>query len=317
MNDIVVYNYGDQEIETIESPEGIVLSDEQIGVALGYADPAKAIQNIVARNTDELSDLATTLKLRVVEGGVQKTRSMRVWGEQGIMAITFLAKTEKAIAFRKWARETLFAMRQQQAIAPQADIGPALQALAQSMQSIATAVTNMQEQIHQGHDVTAELTERVRRLEAENRQELPPTHSLPPAEVAVTPLRDFIYVPPVGTPRVDPHYRERNPDYNYLERTSPVFQLRVYVGLPIPGFAKRLGIGMQAVRDAEQGIPKALGPNWRDACLRANLNYEHLSANYNLWKALRQTNNALVQTRVAQEAMKQAPRRGMVDFLSR
>ena len=95
--------------------------DEQIGIARGYADPAKAIQNIAARDrsgNNELEGLATTLKLRAVEGSREVTRSIRAWGKEGIIAITFLAATPKAAEFRAWARRFLIAAEQGKVAAP-------------------------------------------------------------------------------------------------------------------------------------------------------------------------------------------------------
>lgn len=111
MNEVVLYQFGDLPIEAIKTADGVALSDEQIGMALGYENPGRSIANLVKRNTAELAGLATFTELVRVEGDRHVTRQMRVWGEEGVMAITFLAKTEKAIAFRRWARETLYAIR--------------------------------------------------------------------------------------------------------------------------------------------------------------------------------------------------------------
>jgi prophage antirepressor-like protein len=91
----------------LESADGTCLSDEQLGRALGYADPAKAIQNLVARDKashNELAGLSTTLKLRAVD---QKMRQTRVWGRDGVIALSFLADTPIAAKLRAWARVEL------------------------------------------------------------------------------------------------------------------------------------------------------------------------------------------------------------------
>lgn len=108
MNDVTIYHYGDRDIQGVVTAAGVALSDEQIGLALGYAEPRKSIGRLVSRNADELKDLSTVVSLTLVESGREVQRSVRVWGEQGVMAITFLAKTDTAVAFRKWARETLY-----------------------------------------------------------------------------------------------------------------------------------------------------------------------------------------------------------------
>ena len=117
VNELVTYTFGDQEIEAVDMGDGIALSDEQIGEALGYSDdPGKAIRKLVERNAEELDGLSTSVKLTRVEGGRTVTRSIRVWGEKGVMAISFLAATDRAVEFRKWARETLYAVRHGQTL---------------------------------------------------------------------------------------------------------------------------------------------------------------------------------------------------------
>lgn len=80
------------------------MTSEQLGSALGYADPKKAISNLVNRN-EYLSnnEFSGTLNMRT-PGGLQETR---VFTEDGIYEVTMLAKTEKAKSFRSWVRKIL------------------------------------------------------------------------------------------------------------------------------------------------------------------------------------------------------------------
>lgn len=55
------------------------MTREQIGTALEYNNPNKAIQNIHVKNTDRLDPLSTFLKLRNVEGGITKEREYIVY----------------------------------------------------------------------------------------------------------------------------------------------------------------------------------------------------------------------------------------------
>lgn len=111
MNQITKFNFNGIEIEAVTEADEWVLSDEQIGHALGYENPTRSIANLVNRNADELAGLATFTDLVKVEGDRQVTRQLRVWGERGVMAISFLARTNKATEFRAWARETLYVVR--------------------------------------------------------------------------------------------------------------------------------------------------------------------------------------------------------------
>jgi prophage antirepressor-like protein len=138
VNEIMIFNFGDARIEGVNTSDGIALSDEQIGIALGYSDPAKDVARLVSRNSVELDGLSTCVKMTQVEGGREVERSVRIWSERGVMAITFLAKTAKAIVFRMWARETLYLVRKSKSYVPPRDPLNAVDQLASAMQGIMT-----------------------------------------------------------------------------------------------------------------------------------------------------------------------------------
>lgn len=75
------------------------MTREQIGAALEYNNPNKAIQNIHVKNTDRLDPLSTFLKLRKVEGGITKEREYIVYSLRGVMEICCLSRQPKADAF--------------------------------------------------------------------------------------------------------------------------------------------------------------------------------------------------------------------------
>lgn len=75
------------------------ITREQIGAALEYNNPNKAIQNIHVKNTDRLDPLSTFLKLRKVEGGITKEREYIVYSLRGVMEICRLSRQPKADAF--------------------------------------------------------------------------------------------------------------------------------------------------------------------------------------------------------------------------
>lgn len=75
------------------------MTREQIGRALEYNNPNKAIQNIHVKNTDRLDPLSTFLKLRNVEGGITKEREYIVYSLRGVMEICRLSRQPKADAF--------------------------------------------------------------------------------------------------------------------------------------------------------------------------------------------------------------------------
>lgn len=75
------------------------MTREQIGAALEYNNPNKAIQNIHVKNTDRLDPLSTFLKLRKVEGGITKEREYIVYNLRGVMEICRFSRQPKADAF--------------------------------------------------------------------------------------------------------------------------------------------------------------------------------------------------------------------------
>lgn len=75
------------------------MTREQIGTALEYSDPNKAIQNIHVKNTDRLDPLSTFLKLRKVEGGITKEHEIICYSLRGVMEICRLSRQPKADAF--------------------------------------------------------------------------------------------------------------------------------------------------------------------------------------------------------------------------
>ncbi|WP_051965514.1 BRO-N domain-containing protein [Thermanaerosceptrum fracticalcis] len=88
--------------------EQICMTTEQLGQALGYEYPKQAISKILDRYPylREI-EFSGVVKLGT-PSGVQETR---VFTEDGIYEVTFLAKTEKARAFRAWVRKILKALR--------------------------------------------------------------------------------------------------------------------------------------------------------------------------------------------------------------
>ena len=87
------------------------MTDRDLGIALGYAQPASAIANLVCGHEDEVVNHSTIILLTTVDG---MKRSVRVWREQGIYILTMLSRQPKAAAFRKFAAETLYRVRREQ-----------------------------------------------------------------------------------------------------------------------------------------------------------------------------------------------------------
>ncbi|GEM_PF-4122365 len=84
------------------------LTDEQVGTLLGYADPARAVSLLVQRDEHgELEGLSTVIKLTTVEGGRTVTRTRRIWGRDGVIALAMLSSTDTGAKVRVWGRKAL------------------------------------------------------------------------------------------------------------------------------------------------------------------------------------------------------------------
>lgn len=91
------------------------LPAEQIGLGFGSKakDPARYINKIAERNPDDFKGLRTTVKLTAVDG---KSRETWVYNRQGIIMLSFFAKSPKATKFRRWACKVLDEIAQEKMV---------------------------------------------------------------------------------------------------------------------------------------------------------------------------------------------------------
>lgn len=80
------------------------LTASDLGKALEYADPVKAIVKIYDRNADEFTAEMTALVEMKTAGGIQK---VRIFSLRGAHLIAMFARTKIAKAFRKWVLDVL------------------------------------------------------------------------------------------------------------------------------------------------------------------------------------------------------------------
>jgi prophage antirepressor-like protein len=96
------------DLSFVRNDEGdFCLSAEQIGQALGYAEPRKSVLKIVERHADEFDGLQGVVRL-TTPGGEQ---DVTVFAEEGIYLVGMKATTKQAKAFRKWVAATLRDLR--------------------------------------------------------------------------------------------------------------------------------------------------------------------------------------------------------------
>lgn len=120
--------------------DDILLTREQIGQALEYADPQKAIDNIHSKHRDRLDELSVTTKLRATDG---KCYNTMLYTERGIMEICRWSRQPKANLFMDWVWDIISKYRHNE-LNPTI---PDLQPLIDSITVLTQAVTTMQQDI--------------------------------------------------------------------------------------------------------------------------------------------------------------------------
>ena len=111
-------NFGDLEIQVYENPQvghsktqdDFWMTREQVGTALEYGDPTKAIDKIHQRNKDRLNPLSSTVNLGVEVGNHTQMRQIYVYSLRGVMEICRYSKQPKANAFMDFCWDVITAL---------------------------------------------------------------------------------------------------------------------------------------------------------------------------------------------------------------
>lgn len=101
-----MFEGNEMDIYTNENND-VFMTREQIGQALEYSNPRKAIGNIHERNKERLDKFSSTLNLRT-EAGIRETV---IYNEKGIYEILRYSKQPKADAFYDWVYNLLSKLR--------------------------------------------------------------------------------------------------------------------------------------------------------------------------------------------------------------
>ncbi|MDT8901128.1 Bro-N domain-containing protein [Anaeroselena agilis] len=152
-------SFGTVKCDFYHGDDAICMTSEQLGQALGYADPQKAISNLANRNMYlNAPEFSGFLNLRT-PGGMQLTR---VFTEDGIYEVAMLARTDQANAFRAWVRSVIKSIRRTGAYAVQEM--SQLEILAQATQ----ALVKQERMLRQQQEQIETLGHRINSLDAAN-----------------------------------------------------------------------------------------------------------------------------------------------------
>lgn len=156
--------FAGQDLDVLERDGDTWFTAEQIGAALGYSEPAIAINKIYRRHADELVRHTSQTSL-VYEAG---KREARVFTEQGVYLLTMFSRKPRAAAFRAFLADLMRDLRRGELHLvdndgrPVMGAGPASQALVGQLAEQVERLTGVVERF--AHS-TVELGDRVSRLE--------------------------------------------------------------------------------------------------------------------------------------------------------
>lgn len=130
--------------------DDILLTREQIGQALEYSDPIKAIQNIHSKHKDRLDDLCIHIKSETFDipqsdgGRKNNLLTERVYyTERGIMEICRWSRQPKANIFMDWVWDIIEKYRHNEL-----QLQPNLQPLIDSLSILTQTIATMQQNIN-------------------------------------------------------------------------------------------------------------------------------------------------------------------------
>lgn len=102
-----------------DEDNNIYMTREQIGIALQYANPQKAMDNLHGRNKDRLNKFSVTLEVRATDG---KAYNTHLYMERGIYDVTRFSKQPVADEFYDWVYDKMILIRKAGAVIDDKDL---------------------------------------------------------------------------------------------------------------------------------------------------------------------------------------------------
>lgn len=118
--------------------DDILITREQIGIALEYSDPNVALSKIHKKHKDRLDELSVVTKLESTDG---KEYNTTLYSERGIMEICRWSRQPKANIFMDWVWDIIEKYRHN-------ELQPNLQPLIDSLSILTQTITTMQQDIN-------------------------------------------------------------------------------------------------------------------------------------------------------------------------
>ena len=118
--------------------DDILITREQIGIALEYSDPDVALSKIHKKHKDRLDELSVVTKLESTDG---KEYNTTLYSERGIMEICRWSRQPKANLFMDWVWDIIEKYRHN-------ELQPNIQPLIDSLSILTQTITTMQQDIN-------------------------------------------------------------------------------------------------------------------------------------------------------------------------
>lgn len=114
MEKLAIVKFEECALQLYTQANEIYMSIEELAEAIGF-NSDKNIKNILERNPDLYNrEFSFLRKVENLENGIIKKRQKRFFTEQGIYEVALLANTERAISFRRFARELITKYRKKE-----------------------------------------------------------------------------------------------------------------------------------------------------------------------------------------------------------
>ena len=130
----------------------ILLTREQIGQALEYSDPIKAIQKIHLKHKDRLDELSVRIKGSTQIGGdlTKSEEQERVYyTERGIMEICRWSRQAKANLFMDWVWDIIEKYRHNELQPDMKSLTDTLSSITQTLTTLTQTMTTMNQEINE------------------------------------------------------------------------------------------------------------------------------------------------------------------------
>lgn len=130
----------------------ILLTREQIGQALEYTDPSKAIRKIHFKHKDRLDELCVRIKLGSTQNGANLSKSEEqervYYTERGIMEICRWSRQKNANIFMDWIWDIVEKYRHNELMPDLSQITSILTSMTNTLNTLTQTMASMQQEIN-------------------------------------------------------------------------------------------------------------------------------------------------------------------------